>query len=147
MLSREHASAMLERAWGPGDGRPVQELKAAVDLLLQEYVISDDVAEACRCIAELNSNYFLHEVVKRGISLTLDNTPEKRCLMSNLFNELVTKEILSKEQAHLGFTRALESADDFSLDIPNARVFLAEFIDRAIASDLLPSDFGKTLSM
>jgi programmed cell death protein 4 len=48
MLSREHASAMLERPWGPGDGRPVQELKVAVDLLLQEYILSSDTAEACR---------------------------------------------------------------------------------------------------
>lgn len=48
MLSREHASAMLEKAWGPGDGRPVQELKVAVDLLLQEFIISNDSTEACR---------------------------------------------------------------------------------------------------
>ncbi|CAE7387004.1 MRF2, partial [Symbiodinium microadriaticum] len=27
MLSREHGSAMLEHAWGPGDGRPAAELK------------------------------------------------------------------------------------------------------------------------
>jgi programmed cell death protein 4 len=48
MLSREHASAMLERAWGPGDGRPVPDLKVAVDLLLQEFILSGDTTEACR---------------------------------------------------------------------------------------------------
>lgn len=50
MLSREHASAMLERVWGPGDGRPVQELKVAVDLLLKEYIITADSNEACRSV-------------------------------------------------------------------------------------------------
>ena len=29
MLSREHGSTLLERAWGPGDGRPVQDLKVS----------------------------------------------------------------------------------------------------------------------
>lgn len=30
MLSREHGSAMLEHSWGPGDGRPVAELKVVI---------------------------------------------------------------------------------------------------------------------
>jgi programmed cell death protein 4 len=32
MLSREHGSAMLEKAWGPGDGRPAAELKVRFHL-------------------------------------------------------------------------------------------------------------------
>ena len=35
MLSRDHGGAMLEKVWGPGDGRPVEELKVAVDMLLE----------------------------------------------------------------------------------------------------------------
>jgi hypothetical protein len=100
----------------------------------------------CRCIAELNSTYFLHEIVKRGISLTLDGTEEKRVNMSELYNVLVAKEIMSKEQVNLGFTRALESADDLSLDIPNAKTLLNEFIQRAIVSGILPPDFGPSSS-
>jgi hypothetical protein len=95
---------------------------------------------------ELNSTYFLHEIVKRGISLTLDSTEEKRVNMSELYNVLIAKEILSKEQANLGFTRALESADDFSLDIPNAKTLINEFIQRAMASGILPADFGPSSS-
>lgn len=40
--------AQLERIWGPGDGRPVKEMKVAVDLLIQEYVMSGDLDEAAR---------------------------------------------------------------------------------------------------
>mmetsp|Transcript_5543 Transcript_5543/g.5702 ORF Transcript_5543/g.5702 Transcript_5543/m.5702 type:complete len:389 (+) Transcript_5543:1612-2778(+) len=146
LLSREHASAMLERAWGPGDGRPAQDLKVAVDLLIQEYILSDDLDEACRCIIELNSNYFHHEIVKRGISVTLDNTPEKRLHMSQLFSILVKNEIMSREQATLGFTRALESSADFSLDIPNAKILIDEFIQRAITDGVLDSKFGTSVN-
>ena len=35
LLSREHCSARLEKVWGPGDGRPVEELKESMDQLLK----------------------------------------------------------------------------------------------------------------
>jgi hypothetical protein len=35
LLSREHCIARLEKVWGPGDGRPVSELKNAMDQLLK----------------------------------------------------------------------------------------------------------------
>ena len=35
LLSREHCTARLERVWGPGDGRPVKELKDSMDQLLK----------------------------------------------------------------------------------------------------------------
>ncbi len=35
LLSREHCTARLEKIWGPGDGRPVAELKEVVDQLVE----------------------------------------------------------------------------------------------------------------
>ena len=35
LLSREHCTARLEKIWGPGDGRPVAELKKVVDQLVE----------------------------------------------------------------------------------------------------------------
>ena len=35
LLSREHCTARLEHVWGPGDGRPVTELKEVMDQLLE----------------------------------------------------------------------------------------------------------------
>ena len=35
LLSREHCTARLEHVWGPGDGRPVTELKDVMDQLLE----------------------------------------------------------------------------------------------------------------
>jgi programmed cell death protein 4 len=44
------------------DGRPVEEMKIAIDQLLQEYLLSSDLEEATRCIKELNAPLFSHEV-------------------------------------------------------------------------------------
>jgi hypothetical protein len=41
-----------------------------------------------RCIRELNSAYFHHEIVKRGVSQVLDKPQEAQCLLSALFAHL-----------------------------------------------------------
>jgi hypothetical protein len=45
-----------------GDGRPVEELKGKVKDTLIEYLHSKDLAEAARCIHEMNVPLFHHEV-------------------------------------------------------------------------------------
>ena len=60
LLSREHCNARLEKVWGPGDGRPVAELKQEMDQLLQEYLLSRELDEAARCVKELEAPHFHH---------------------------------------------------------------------------------------
>jgi programmed cell death protein 4 len=179
MLSREHGSAMLEHAWGPGDGRPVTELKVGIYIMLAFVLtwwflrlpltcffksssfpmtptkragqllacnitssIPNDIDNPIlRCIRELNSTYFLHEVVKKGVSASLDSNEEKQILMSDLFTKLVNDAIMPKEQCGLGFTRLLEAAADLALDIPAAPGLIQQFITRASADGILPEAF------
>jgi programmed cell death protein 4 len=65
MLSREHQYSRIEKIWGPGDGRPVEELKVSVEQLLQEFIVSRSFTEAERCVVELQSPHFHHEVRAR----------------------------------------------------------------------------------
>jgi programmed cell death protein 4 len=46
LLTREHSTARLERVWGPGDGRPVDELKVEMDHMLQEYLLSRELGRS-----------------------------------------------------------------------------------------------------
>lgn len=105
MLSREHGGAKLERVWGPGDGRPVEDMKVAVDQLLQEYMVSGDLDEACRCIMELNQAQFYHEVVKRAVVNALDSPKETQLKVSELLAYLVERDRLTSMQAIKGFDR------------------------------------------
>merc|ERR1719183_362788 len=50
LLSREHCTARLEKVWGPGDGRPVVELKEVIDQLVEEYLLSRELDEAASCV-------------------------------------------------------------------------------------------------
>jgi programmed cell death protein 4 len=147
LLSRDHGGAKLEKIWGPGDGRPVEEMKVAVDQFLMEYILSSDLDEAIRCVKELNEPQFFHEVVKRAVVLTLDKTEKQRQLISELFEELSQIQLLTYQQAEKGFNRLFEALPDLVLDTPNAKQFLEEFMNRArekkvVSSNYKPSPSG-----
>ena len=142
MLSRDHSGAKLEHIWGPGDGRPVEELKVSIDQLLEEYLLSKQLQEATRCIRELNVPHFHHELVKRAITTSLDKPEDQRQAMSSLLAFLVTEDVLSTQQLVKGFKRVRANMNDLVLDTPTAPVLVAEFESRAIQDGILPADYN-----
>lgn len=141
-LSINHGTARMEKAWGPGDGRPVEELKVAIDQLTKEYLLSRDLEEAARCVRELNVPMFHHEVVKRAITNALEEGgDENATAMASLFAFLVTQEIVSSEQINKGFERFRDVLPDVALDIPNAASLFQTVAARAKSDGILPSSF------
>lgn len=142
-LSIKHGIARIEKGWGPGDGRPVEELKAAVDQLMHEYLLSRDLSEGARCVKELNSPSFHPEIVKRGVVTALDKSEDDRQAMSSLFAYLVTAaQIVSVGHMKQGFDRLYSILNDLKLDVPRAAEFLNGFTERAIADACLPESYS-----
>lgn len=134
LLSREHCTARLEKVWGPGDGRPVSELKEIMDQLLKEYLLSRELDEAASCVRELNASHFHHELVKRGVKIAmeedgLDHASESSSLdaMAALFKFLVNNSIVSEYQVSKGVSRLRKILSDLKLDVPAAPRMLDEF--------------------
>eukprot|EP01038_Epipyxis_sp_PR26KG_P007629 gene7629-10386_t len=144
MLSRDHAGAMLEKIWGPGDGRPVEEMKVVVDQLIEEFLLSNDLSEAIRCVVEINAPQFLHEIVKRAVNNVMDKDRVKHEEISGLFKHLSVNEILTTQQAVKGFNRLHHMLPDISLDTPAAKEILHGFTQRAIRDKVLPGDYVYT---
>jgi programmed cell death protein 4 len=132
LLNREHSTARLERIWGPGDGRSVDELKAEMKHLLQEYLLSRELDEAARCVRELECSYFHHELVKRGAvtAMELEGSAEENLdAMAALFGFLVGNAIVSEHQVQKGLSRLRASLPDVALDVPAAPRLLDLFED------------------
>jgi len=132
LLNREHCTARLERIWGPGDGRPVDEIKKEMDHLLKEYLLSRELDEAARCVKELEAPHFHHELVKRGVNISMEimdgnKTEDDIDAMAALFGFLVRNAIISEYQVQKGISRLHQRLPDMSLDIPAAPRLLAEF--------------------
>ncbi|KAI9909668.1 hypothetical protein PsorP6_014660 [Peronosclerospora sorghi] len=141
-LSINHATARMEKAWGPGDGRPVEELKVAIDHLTKEYLLSRDLDEAARCVRELNVPHFHHEVVKRGITNALEEGGDAHSgAMASLLAYLVSNEVVSTGQLVKGFERFKLVQDDVALDIPNAAALFQDIVTRCVSDGILPKDF------
>jgi len=144
LLSREHCTARLERVWGPGDGRPVSELKSVLDQLLKEYLLSRELDEAARCVRELNSPHFHHELVKRGVTHAMEDTSPQDSLdaMAALFEFLVNNAIVSEYQVAKGVNRLQKILPDLTLDVPTAPALLKDFETMAHERGCLPG--GRT---
>ena len=136
LLSREHCTARLERVWGPGDGRPVAELKVEMDQILSEYLMSRELDEAARCVKELDSTHYMHELVKRGVKIAMEKDGKdsetqhaKSAVdaMAALFAFLVKNQIVSENQVSKGVHRLHQILDDLKLDVPAAPALLGEF--------------------
>jgi len=137
LLSREHCNARLEKVWGPGDGRPVVELKAEMDQLLEEYLMSRELDEAARCVKELDCRHFHHELIKRGTKAAMEvdgtKSPEDPAALSNLdamaalFAFLVKNAIVSAYQVKKGVSRLHQILEDIALDVPMAPKLLESF--------------------
>lgn len=146
LLSREHCTARLEKVWGPGDGRPVSELKEVVDQLVEEYLLSRELDEAARCVREMNAPHFHHELVKRGVKIAMekDGLDHAESSISSLdaiaalFSFLVKNAIISDYQVSKGISRLHKVLSDIKLDVPAAPAMLKEFEDMAKEGGCLP---------
>jgi programmed cell death protein 4 len=140
LLSREHCTARLEKVWGPGDGRPVSELKEVIDQLIEEYLLSMELDEAARCVREMNAPHFHHELVKRGVKISMekdgldhsDSPSSSLDAIAALFSFLVKNAIVSEHQVAKGVSRLHKILPDLVLDVPAAPAMLDEFEKMAI---------------
>lgn len=150
LLSREHCTARLEKVWGPGDGRPVSELKVEMDQILQEYLLSRELDEAARCVKELDAAHYMHELVKRGVKIAMEQDGKDSSTqhaksamdaMAALFTFLVKNAIISENQVSKGVSRLHRIMDDLKLDVPAAPTLLSDF--ESMLKEDLPVDDEK----
>lgn len=88
LLSQKHSGTRLEHIFSSAHARTVAELKEEVRVMLEEYFVAQDVEEVRRCLQEMRSSFFHHEVVKRGIVLSFDRDAEAREAIIALLSEL-----------------------------------------------------------
>ena len=116
------------RTFDPTEGKPVYgpmltlpEFKLQVEELLREYFDSCDSDEVIRSLEELQCKEYHPDVVKKAISISLDKHPRERELVSRLLTCLHPSP-LSDSDMEAGFNVLLDSLDDLSTDVPEARV-------------------------
>lgn len=97
------------------------EFKLQVQEILQEFFDSCDTDEVLRSIEELQCKEYHPDVVKKAISISLDRHPRERELISRLLTCLHPSPLKDRDMEE-GFDILLDSLDDLTTDVPEARV-------------------------
>ncbi|KAL5080807.1 hypothetical protein RYX36_009228 [Vicia faba] len=136
---------IIERRWGGSKNTTVDDVKARINNFLKEYVVSGDKKEAFRCIKDLKVPFFHHEIVKRALIMAMERRQAETPLL-DLLKEAAEEGFINTSQMSKGFSRLIETVDDLSLDIPNARGILQQLIAKAASEGWLCVSSLKSLT-
>ncbi|KAA8522561.1 hypothetical protein F0562_013078 [Nyssa sinensis] len=145
-LSAPLHAETIERRWGGSKNKTVENVKGRINNLLIEYVVSGDKKEACRCIKDLKVPFFHHEIVKQAIIMAMERRQAEFRLL-DLLKTAAEEGLINSSQISKGFGRIIDTVDDLSLDIPNARGILQSLISKAASEGWLSASSLKSLSL
>ncbi|XP_014769416.1 programmed cell death protein 4 [Octopus bimaculoides] len=147
LLTMKHGIVRLDTVWGTGGGvRPVKFLVKQIVLLLKEYMSSGDIAEATRCLQELDVPHFHHELVYEATVMVLEDSSDRAAeMMCKLLKSLCVAVIITPEQMSQGFRRVYEAMPDICLDVPAAYTILEKFATMCFKSGVLSRELYQEL--
>ncbi|KAL5022139.1 hypothetical protein ScPMuIL_001294 [Solemya velum] len=147
LLSQKHGIVRLDSIWGTGGGtRPVKYLVNQMILLLKEYLSSGDIAEATRCLKDLEVPHFHHELVYEATVIVMEDSSERAAQrMSKFFKSLHESAIITPEQMTQGFVRVFDALPDISLDVPSAYALLERFANICYKDGFVSTSMMKDL--
>jgi len=73
--------------------------------------------------------------------MAMDRSDREREMASSLLADLSQAAAVSEEQIAIGFSKVLSSAEDLTLDIPDAPRMLTMFLGRAIVDEIMSPSF------
>ncbi|XP_075222554.1 programmed cell death 4 [Lycorma delicatula] len=132
LLSMKHGLVRLDNVWGIGGAlRPVKYLIRQMNLLLQEYLSSEDTQEATRCLLELEVPHFHHELVYEAVVMVLESinshVEEKMCKLLKTLSDAI---IITPDMMERGFIRVFDDLPDIIIDVPLAGTVLERFVEQ-----------------
>ncbi|CAH2322536.1 programmed cell death 4 [Pelobates cultripes] len=139
LLSMTKGGRKIDSVWGSGGGQqPVKKLAKEIDMLLKEYLLSNDVSEAERCLQELEVPHFHHELVYEAILMVLEATGDTTYkLMLNLLDALWKSAVITLDQMKRGYDRIYSEIPDINLDAPHAYSVLERFVEDCFKAGII----------
>lgn len=119
LLNMQRSAQRLARVWGPGRGRPLDEIKTSMSGMIKEYLANNDLNEVARSLVELAEPNFHHEFVKQAVIQGTDEGNDAPKLITVLLKLLLEKNIITSYQVCLGLRRLYTKLDNYKIDSPS----------------------------
>lgn len=147
LLEMEHGMVKLDTVWGIAGGmRPVNALVSRIQLLLAEYISSEDLKEASICLKELEVPHFHHELVYEAVIYALESMNERVLqLIANLLDYLCKSVVITLDQLCNGFNHVYEELSDICLDVPLAYPMLERLVSKCDEKGFMPKQLVNDL--
>lgn len=139
LLGARHAAERFQNCWH-GGALSLEASREAIRAALKEFVVSGDVAEAAKCVSELNMSFFHHEVVKQALELAFEEEASSAARLLGLLKSLATTGEINQTQMSKGFNRIKSSLEDLVLDYPKAKELFSKFVETATSEGWLAID-------
>lgn len=133
LLLDKIAMLRLHNVWGVGGGaQPVKALSRRINMLLQEFISSNDATEAARCLRELEVPHFHHELVYEAILMAIEAMCEaKEDSICRLLKFLYNSCLVTPDQMKQGFQRVFGDLPDICIDVPAAYSLIERIANKA----------------
>jgi programmed cell death protein 4 len=128
LVTEKHKLDRLAHVWGPGDFHSVRHMKEEINTLLEEFLVTQDLNEADRCVRKLNAPSFHFQIVKQAIRSALSKNENDKKKLAELLGYFVRTGLVSSPHLEQGFALSFASLSDLKLDHPNAATTLNEFV-------------------
>jgi len=147
LLGMKHGMVRLDNVWGVGGGiRPVKYLVKKIVLLLKEFLCSQDVVEATRCLIDLEVPHFHHELVYEAVIMVIESMHQKTDeAMCKLLQSLFRSFVITIEQMRAGFQRVYDQMAEMAIDVPQAYTALERWVIRCRQAGIINDDIVKKM--
>lgn len=151
LMDEEFLNQLKKQTEFAKDPQRIERLKKHITEIIAEFFSSGDINEAIRCIIEMDTPFYNHEVVKRIVSIAFDKGNRERELTSLFLAKAVGDNTINnnddedypipRKNCQLGFNILLQRVEGLYKDVPDVLELLSSFIGRAIVDEVLPPNF------
>ncbi|KAF3596512.1 hypothetical protein DY000_02023629 [Brassica cretica] len=120
----------------------LSEYKKKATIIVEEYFSTNDVLSVASELKEIGMAEYRYYFVKKLVSMAMDRNDKEKEMAAFLLSTLYA-DVIDPPEVYRGFNKLVASADNLSVDIPDAVDVLAVFVARAIVDDILPPAFLK----
>jgi len=130
----------LAHVWGPGDMCSVKRMVKECNQLLEEFLNTNDKAEALACLQKLNAPSFHPRFVRELLRLGFERGEEIYVKLLELLKSFYDMGVISQYSIGRGFQIVHARKNDYKLDFPKIDDLLPLYTEKARELRLLPSE-------
>jgi hypothetical protein len=126
------STTRLLNVWRPRVDQ-LSDLQVHLQVIIKEFLDSQDFANVALCLKELHSPHYMHEFLRKGLEVALDRSTAQQESFLCLLLSLREQDLLQASQISQGLERFEARLPELQLDCPRAREYYEEAVRKLVS--------------